>query len=601
MRLLKRFMLFAVLLILADGLLAQVTVTRGPYVQQSTTSSIIIHWRTDIATDSKVYYGQSPGAMNDSVESSLLTTEHIIKISGLPPSTKYFYTIANSDSNLFSNNSNLFFYTNPVEGSADHFRFWVIGDAGMGDSNQRIVRDAFFQRMGTTKLDGWLWLGDNAYFYGLDSEYQNAVFSNNTYEDILPHLVAWAAPGNHDYGQNPNNATPEFLDIFDFPANGEAGGLASGTEKYFSWNYGNIHFLQLDSYGSDVSDTGAVAQWLNADLAQNKSTWIIAYFHHPPYTKGSHDSDDPNGWDPELPRIRNGIVKVLEEKGVDLVLSGHSHDYERSFLIDGHYGNSTTLHDSMIVDSTSGSYPNECAYAKDTLGGKGNKGTVYAVVGVSGKVSGTQTDWPHPVMFTSIANELGSMLLEVHENKLKATFINSLGVSRDSFMIIKNTAVRKQIIACKDSALMLQTTWHENANWFPINMSGESVTIYPSSDTLLVATDLINCLSDTFEIHVVTDTLCAAIGLNENKSSDNIYFIYPNPSSGKVTISSELYCDELNVEISDISGKRVCGYKFYAGKEFAADLSNLQEGIYFFRITCDKMKNTNVLKYILTR
>ena len=56
--------------------------------------------------------------------------------------------------------------------------------------------------------------------------------------------------------------------------------------------------------------------WLQQDLASTNQPWLIAFFHHPPYAKGSHDSD----------------VDV----GVDLVLTGHSHCYERSYLIDGH-------------------------------------------------------------------------------------------------------------------------------------------------------------------------------------------------------------------------------------------------------------------------
>ena len=66
---------------------------------------------------------------------------------------------------------------------------------------------------------------------------------------------------------------------------------------------------------------------------------MIAFCHHPPYTKGSHDSDA----DIELMEMRQNALPILEDAGVDLVLSGHSHSYERSFLIDGHYGTSSTF------------------------------------------------------------------------------------------------------------------------------------------------------------------------------------------------------------------------------------------------------------------
>lgn len=519
----------------------------------------------------------------DSVTDATLTTEHILRLTGLSPSTLYYYSIGYSGAAFFPSSLSMYFYTHPPEGSRDHYRFWVTGDAGKGDNNQRAVRDAFFYRNNGQKLDGWLWLGDNAYFYGYDSEYQANVFSNNTYENVMRNLVAWAAPGNHDYAQNPLHPNPPWLDIFDFPVNGEAGGLASGTEKYFSWNYGNIHFVQLDSYGSDRSDTGATAVWLKNDLAQNNSTWTIAYFHHPPYTKGNHNSDNASGADPELPEIRNGLVKVLEEYGVDLVLSGHSHAYERSRLMDEHYGFSATLHDSMYVDSTGGCYPGACAYKKDTIGGKGHKGAVYAVVGVSGWTSGTQSDWPHPIMHTALV-ELGSMLLDVHDNKLKGTFINATGVTRDSFTIVKNMKVKKVIQACKDSALVLRPTWHETALWWPPAVTADSLVVYPASDTLIVANDITSCLTDTFEIKIVPDSVCLQlIGVDEAEAR-SAFEIYPNPVGGVLYFSTTKEFSGVEIEIADLAGKIIYTGRKSPGEKGSVDTSSLENGIYFIRL-----------------
>jgi acid phosphatase type 7 len=54
--------------------------------------------------------------------------------------------------------------------------------------------------------------------------------------------------------------------------------------------------------------------------------WTVVYFHHPPYTKTSHNSDA----EIELIRMRENFIRILERNGVDLVLSGHSHGYEGS-------------------------------------------------------------------------------------------------------------------------------------------------------------------------------------------------------------------------------------------------------------------------------
>src|SRR5690606_34030298 len=103
---------------------------------------------------------------------------------------------------------------------------------------------------------------------------------------------------------------PAYYDIFHLPKNAEAGGYASGTEKYYSWNLGNIHFISLDSYDEGRNTSDPMAQWLVQDLANNTLPWIIAYWHHPPYTKGSHNSDD---WllDDELIDMRENILPIL--------------------------------------------------------------------------------------------------------------------------------------------------------------------------------------------------------------------------------------------------------------------------------------------------
>ena len=108
-------------------------------------------------------------------------------------------------------------------------------------------------------------LGDNAYSNGTDAEYQSAVF--NMYPNMLKKSVLWPAFGNHDgYSANSDNQTGVFYDIFTLPANAEAGGSASGTEAYYSFDYANIHFICLNSHDIDRSVTGKMCSWLQNDL-----------------------------------------------------------------------------------------------------------------------------------------------------------------------------------------------------------------------------------------------------------------------------------------------------------------------------------------------
>ena len=170
--------------------------------------------------------------------------------------------------------------------------------------------------------------------------------------------------------------------------------------------------------------------WLQRDLAANTRPWVIVFFHHPPYSKGSHDSDR----EIELIEMRQNALPILEQFGVDLVLTGHSHAYERSFLLDGHYGDSTTFSATMKKDGGSGFAGGSGAYRKPTYGMAPREGTVYAVAGVSGSISGGSLN--HPAMYISQA-VLGSVVLDVDGSRLDATFLDSTGVRRDAFSIVK--------------------------------------------------------------------------------------------------------------------------------------------------------------------
>src|SRR5204863_983437 len=129
----------------------------------------------------------------------------------------------------------------------------------------------------------------------------------------------------------------------------------------------------LDSMTSDRSATGPMLSWLQGDLGANTKVWTIAFWHHPPYSKGSHDSDI----DTELVEMRANALPILENYGVDLVLCGHSHSYERSFLLDGHYGSSSTFNNSMKKDGGSGRADDTGAYRKQHASPFGHEGAVY--------------------------------------------------------------------------------------------------------------------------------------------------------------------------------------------------------------------------------
>lgn len=446
-------------------------VIRGPYLQQGTATNIIVRWRTDQPSGSGVFFGTNETDLNRSVLSTPLTNEHAVRLADLDPDTRYYYAVGTAVLPLVGDRS-YSFVTGPA--TARPTRVWVIGDSGTADQRPRSVYQAYTNLTGSRYTDLWLMLGDNAYNTGTDPQYQAAVF--DMYPELLRQSVLWPALGNHDtaFSVNPPPTIPYFR-IFNLPVNGEAGGIPSGTEKYYSFDYGNIHFVSLDAMASDRSATGPMGAWLEQDLAAQEKEWLIAYWHHPPYTKGSHDSDLEH----ELVEMRENIVPILEAHGVDLVLCGHSHCYERSFLINGHYGLSGTFDNSMKLDGGSGRPGESGPYVKSTSGPEANRGTVYIVAGSSGQATFGALD--HPIMFFDEL-ELGSLILDIDGPVLEARFLRETGAIDDYFTLIKSDAdapLRVTAYEINDQSVTL--TWNSlNGRWYRIETSPDlAATTWP--------------------------------------------------------------------------------------------------------------------------
>jgi len=409
---------------------------------------------------------------------SAATTEHKLQVTGLLPSTTYYYTVGTPTGVTAGGDASYRFTTSPPEGTARSTRAWVVGDSGTGTSVVTAVRDAYAAWTGSRGTDLWLMLGDNAYTNGTDAEYQAKAF--NMFPAVFRSAVLWPALGNHDgYSANSATQTGPYFSIFSLPTHGDAGGVASKTEAYYSFDYGTIHFVCLDSYGSSRLPGSPMLTWLQNDLAATNLPWTIAFWHHPPYSKGSHDSDVET----ELVQMRQYVVPILEAAGVDLVLSGHSHSYERSFLIDGHYGTSSTFTAAMKKDGGNGRTDGTGAYKKPTFGMAPHEGTVYVVAGTSGQASGGLLNYP--AMYTSMSVP-GSLVLDVNGNRLDATFLDSSRVRRDYFTIVKGAsstitppAAPTALTATAISAGWIRIGWKDNATneeGFEIQRSPDGVT-----------------------------------------------------------------------------------------------------------------------------
>lgn len=489
---------------------------RGPYLQVATSNSIIIRWRTDALTRSVVNYGPGEKELNMRAEEPTLTFEHKVQLTGLKPRTKYYYAIGGGAGDTLQMGSDNYFVTLPESGTEGAYRIGVFGDCGNNSTNQRSVRDQVEKYLQDKPMDAWILLGDNAYSSGTDPEFQEKFF--NIYKDnLLKKYPLFPAPGNHDYNDfYQYKATAQaskdiaYYQSFSMPVNGEAGGVPSGTQAFYSYDIGNVHMLSLDSYGKEdnnatrLYDTaGAQVQWIKKDLEAFRNTrrgWVIAYWHHPPYTMGSHNSDREG----DLVKMRENFIRVLERYGVDLILCGHSHLYERSRLMHGHYGMEATFnameHNLSASSALYDGSENSCPYIKDTIT---NAGTVYVVTGSAGAMGKTQPTYPHDAMYYSY-NELGgASMLEITENKLELKWICSDGQIRDHFVMMKDVNKNRIINIKKGQPVTLTASFVGTYNWNKRKETSRSITVKPSSGTTIYeVTDPYTCLKDRFEVRV---------------------------------------------------------------------------------------------------
>lgn len=369
--------------------------TRGPFLQLADATGITVVFRTDTPSIGSVRFGALPGAPSAVVTDSVPTLEHTLRLSGLTPSTRYGYEVA-VDGVTLAGGDAFRFRTHPAPGTAAPFRLFAWGDSGNGTEAQLRVAERLASEVGDATLS--LILGDIIYDQGAPALYDDRYFA--PYAPLLRRMVIWPTIGNHDVGLDPLGGP--YVDAFVLPANNP-----SATELYYSFDYGDAHFVCLDTHVNDHGPGSAQLQWAAADLASSSAKWKFVFFHVPPYSGGTHADDA---------LIRSGIVPLVEAAGVDVVFSGHSHVYERTYLLGNH----------AIVQGDPSSYVKSSPDA----------GTLYLVSGTAGQ-SGALSNPAHPLMAFQVGNVLGASVVDVSGNTLRGYFLRADGVAVDLFRLSK--------------------------------------------------------------------------------------------------------------------------------------------------------------------
>ena len=437
-------------------------------------------------------------------------------VTGLTPDTKYFYRVGSS-TQLMQGGTDNFFVTVPPVNTTRKLRIAAFGDCGRNENNFQtntlLQYRNYLTANGIEAADAWLLLGDNAYNSGTETEY-NSNFFGAYASTILKNHKLYPSPGNHDYGATPNAVDTKIMpyyDLFTMPKNGELGGVPSTTEAFYSYNIGDVHFLSLDSYGEEndkkmYDTTGAQVAWIKADLAANTRKWVIAYWHHPPYTMGSHNSNSEG----DLVAIRENFIRILERNGVDLIICGHSHDYERSYLLKGYYkvnpGDPQVNENNFNINthtasSSSGKYngtPNSCPYTYKYS--KSNHGSVYVVAGSAGADGGVQSGYPHNALAFS-QDDGGMFYFEVDSNRLDAKFIRRDGQIADNFTIMHDVNTADTLFIISGEEVSLNASWKGNYAWSNAAITRTITVTPPEGLSNYVVVDNQGCLKDSFAVY----------------------------------------------------------------------------------------------------
>ena len=245
-------------------------------------------------------------------------------------------------------------------------RFLVVGDTGTGTDKQDQLAKVMLRYRQTFPFEFVLMLGDN--MYGKESAVDYKQKFENIYKPLLDQKVKfYATLGSHD------DSNQRFYEFFNMDG-----------QEYFRFTKGNVSFYSLNSNYMDKKQV----DWFNEKLATDKSTWKIAFFHHPPYSSGgAHGSDT---------KLREIVEPIFLKHGVNVVFAGHEHFYERI---------------------------------------KPQNGIYYFISGSGGKLRKGDVKKASPLTAKAYDDDMSFMLIEIDDKEMHFQVVNRMGETVDSGVI----------------------------------------------------------------------------------------------------------------------------------------------------------------------
>jgi 3',5'-cyclic AMP phosphodiesterase CpdA len=307
-----RFLVLTVVTIVLGGCIKEsgnLKLTRRPYLQNVWADSASVIWKTNVPGDNcQIMYCINqvnqikPGKTIKNPDGSYT---NMVTLTGLQAGQRYKYSIYNG--NIMLDNSELNFIDVTKTDTTIGFNFLSFGDIG------RNPYDDGFPQITASRIlslplhpDFIIGLGDIVYPLGESSKYDENLFMPLAY--VFSNIPFYPVLGNHDWGVNPDE---NFCREWKLPNN----------EHYYSYNYQNVHFINLDSKSGDFYNYAEQKAWLINDLqqAQGQYDFIVVNLHHPGRSC-TYKSNEPNVI---------ALYPIFAQYNVDIVMNGHAHTYER--------------------------------------------------------------------------------------------------------------------------------------------------------------------------------------------------------------------------------------------------------------------------------
>lgn len=489
--------------------------------QNDPMTTMTVMWATSAThTPPTVEYGltASYGATSTGTDTSHGVNLHTVELTGLSADTLYHYRVSD-DGGAWG--SDYTFRTGPAAGQTgtDGLVVTITGDKGTSANAVNVNT-----QMAAQNADLSLTVGDLIYS-PLDSVTHTWFEQQQVYAQSSPLMPAW---GNHET----STADPAYSAMrahFAMPTS------ATSTERYFSYNVGNTHFLHVDSNTDDSTATSSPQYaFVQSDLAAASTNtnilWNVVLFHHNIYSPGG---DHP---DTETP-TRANLQPLFDQYGVDVVFTGHNHYYSRSMPM----ANSIVIKDSQNSTSSPEAY----------VFNHSNHGQPYVLTGGGGQTKDPCPTPPYPTYIIRCDSTYSFAKMTIVDGLLTVQAINASGtLMDDGFTITKDPNLYKVRFAPTDDATVRQASSTTNygsavttivdANdaggadeaYFKFTVSGITKPIAKAELMLTTATSTNTDSTSTGLAYVVADTSWAEGTINwNNRPSRNGTAITGNATS----------------------------------------------------------------------